>query len=860
MGLFSIVGTMRITAANVHRLGRLLLFIACFIFPLVLQSFAEYCKISEFDDAQLVERMVEYYNENPEDFSFDNIYYGSSKSEYYRILNEIKFGVKIKSEDTLVDYMETNGISSVHDLNECIFLNDDHIAEMTPVFIVSDLNVAQSVALSMNMTFISSSIRYAQYIINITNFDGFCSSSRSKRMQQIEEPEFDYSTISPLGMMTDLFCYVVSSVFGSSSGSNSTAVFESSLAEDEMLYNKTMSQIEQTTSIIYEDTGYTSPYDYSEQRNTIVENRKKYEQETRDRIGRYYNSTRHTTPSHVTTEKIPPPPRRDVKRLLSERIESTLRNMTKSFGEMAVFRKTSKFFARIFNYPDLFRVSLVSLKYTMEIHQNDLRHMRKGVESLYSWLSNNDNANQRDNDPKTSNRKEKIGSLSYMFRFIKSEVGFQTETGEWKARAQRAFEYIAYHQTLKASKRNSTAHSKEDKDAVDDELYFPNSYYKNHLFAENQDRRRKYFEKVQRFSYVPGNREESDADGSNDQKYYFVSRNERERTRKRHATRERFFIFSVATYEPFEGYAPWQNNMVNLLSIKDLMTWGKKWLEWFFVNTDETKSSCDFPFPLMPSSEFSCRTVQFYPVSISGFSNPETEGEEDSFDYTNPRCEEYESNTALAKGWFWLLTYKPFYIFVQAYPKTEPVMRYLMYDTDGSIPSNLSYCIPFSIFKVIPLIFLVCFLVWVLSLVVDLYSEYSNHSTSEVLALETDSVKLQLLRTNRRIESLYLEMRRKDDLISTLSAKAETMNQLIYSIQSSNSKIQQRTPSSAAGGSSIPISIGSRISDFSGSSSSEESEEEDHGLLSPQERTNLDSLSRYSSMYQKIRKIKSNAP
>jgi hypothetical protein len=58
---------------------------------------------------------------------------------------------------------------------------------------------------------------------------------------------------------------------------------------------------------------------------------------------------------------------------------------------------------------------------------------------------------------------------------------------------------------------------------------------------------------------------------------------------------------------PFEGYGPSENNVLNPLSITDWATWFTKWYEWFFVNTEITRSRGNFPFPELPSSEYQSR-------------------------------------------------------------------------------------------------------------------------------------------------------------------------------------------------------------------------------------------------------------
>lgn len=141
-------------------------------------------------------------------------------------------------------------------------------------------------------------------------------------------------------------------------------------------------------------------------------------------------------------------------------------------------------------------------------------------------------------------------------------------------------------------------------------------------------------------------------------------------------------------FRPFEGNAPHENSMFDVLSLRDEFTGAKSWVDWVLVNSNETMITCDFPFPYWPSSVYNCKPTKFYPVPKVVFNV--------GFDYRNPHCDrDYSSVSDQLKGFWYLFTNALLWRLVRWAPSLRILLQYFMYDVNsGELRPNLIYCIP----------------------------------------------------------------------------------------------------------------------------------------------------------------------
>jgi hypothetical protein len=233
--------------------------------------------------------------------------------------------------------------------------------------------------------------------------------------------------------------------------------------------------------------------------------------------------------------------------------------------------------------------------------------------------------------------------------------------------------------------------------------YTSQDYYASESFLENQKRQ------------DSGGRQEEEGDWFffkgewYNRKPLYTNQDKMESSR----LQTRFLFLEVIDYPPFEGYGRGQNHMLDILSIRDWVTWFRKNIEWVFTNNDFTKVKCDFPFPEWPSVSFGCKALDFYPLRKLKFAP--------GFDIENPMCEQYERPLSIIRSWFWVLTTPLLFRISTAVPSLTFITTRLMYSPDGSLPPNIILCGLFTLIYVGPVILLTIAIVLTVDLLVSLY-------------------------------------------------------------------------------------------------------------------------------------------
>jgi hypothetical protein len=175
--------------------------------------------------------------------------------------------------------------------------------------------------------------------------------------------------------------------------------------------------------------------------------------------------------------------------------------------------------------------------------------------------------------------------------------------------------------------------------------------------------------------------------------------------------------FDAGSKEPFSGYAPGQNNVLQLFSLRDVMTWIKMQINVFFFNarTDDNREQCIAGFPELVSFEYGCRAVVIDDIPV--LSLP------DGLDPNDPHCDDYDTSIWDRMRWSWYMSTNWFlYPLAQNNTNLQPMLNWAIYDPQGgTLPPNIYLC-AFMFVDAFDVLFSMAFAaLWLLGLYLSLY-------------------------------------------------------------------------------------------------------------------------------------------
>jgi len=794
-----------------------------------------YCIVDDFDDTELIGSLATYYRENPEDFREDSLYFESATgavSEYISLLSGS-------------DAVSGSSTMNVTELPECFFLDYTDVQKVTPVFVFRNVESIEKFALAMNITYVSSVLNFVQTYKNMTNIADYCLKTKQRQISQMADGNTDmWSQVSNFG------CYLLLGVNDLFSGKlltntssieeeiwkyhNETEEIHTNMAKNYMdssgtydvqsimkdynteflvkifrFFSASVEDVKNITDNAFKfskDDDLKSPGDnsvvakYSQYlahndrprhkaknnyQNVWWDDRDAYLVDIQDHITLHEyqgpNETNHHHPKcpmdrydylfardvgvvDVMCSQLYPTSPQD--RILCRMYHLTQTSMYDGLYQITSSFQTTRIYKAFGNIHDYLRTS--NLQYlvqdnvfTRTYHEkkNEFRKLKHGLTSVLNLITISPSRIEklRKERQKLHTRKplpnEQEKSTSYAF--WKQYLKYQISTGEILSRVGFATNYYYNGMGIENDGRNSNETSRDHVTSQD-----IRDYYNSPSYVDS----RQYLEEV---SYILGREEQ--------------------RSKVMRAVRSYLFFFEREEREPYEGQAPWQNNMMDKWSLTDWYTYISRWIDSVSYKKgmeQEMTENCNPPLPLLPSADYRCKPTLFYPSPKVVFPWESSHEEKGVVD-----CSSYSVFLPHLQFAWYFATGRVFIKIISSYPSTRSFLSLFMYDSRGGYPISYIMCLPNVISTLVYLTVLILLGLWWVSVHMAVRKKVIEQRRVALHARKIQEVESEQLRAEYERSDMREFMQNMTGLLRELVQKQSDQDKKIALITSHVSSV-----------------------------------------------------------------------
>jgi hypothetical protein len=601
---------------------------------------------------------------------------------------------------------------------ECFFLDAvDAIGGQTPVFVVDDFEALEKLGTALNLTYVNVFMSRAKYLMGVTNVFDFCN---ARQQQQYTAYATDSTALSWMDQAMTVGCTVLAAfrnagvgVGPSSNGTasswwnattggvNGTASGFLMDVNNGSLASSDGSGLQSVASIVdwiawWMSTAASSSSSLAGSNSKLMSDLGTVKSTVSESAGAFDRIAKELLEEEQLRDAIDGGGERQQQPQYqpSERAQLLVRDMKESIerlGRMPLIQRVIPAAWRVMTHPATYELVDRRISRIYRQRSADAELMKESFQRMMQYITGPPSS------PKKQEPHKNFGSIREQMFNIVGELQFQMESKEIVHKVSHALRrYGKNLAQIMDDNGGSDIDAWGDRDVGD-------SYYSSHVYHMFHNRR------------LAARSSSPSAGGYFTPKTFAAPNGGGKRLR-----RSLLYFFEVADRPPFEGYAPWQNNVFDPLRLSDWGTWLYKTLiEWPFINTESTKAVCDFPFPQLPSSEYGCKAMELAPppkISVAA-----------GFDPENPNCDAYGTTRAWLRAAWNCATYS----WLQSVRSARPWMNGTVDYVQAECPPSFAYCAPLKAAPVVRLLLLVLPVWYAIKLAVKLWQENRREAKQE---------------------------------------------------------------------------------------------------------------------------------